>query len=223
MAYAHQFGVTSVQNAGGSLEDVALYDRRARRRIAGADLPRLSASSGTTRLTSTAWCGAGRLGDDPTLTTGAVKIYADGVIESRTAAMLAPYANSPSAGAPNLVRRASWSRSWRWWTSADGRSGSTRSATGDPHGARRLRARGRGQPGAGARPAASHRAHRDHRCGRHPAIRRSSGVIASQQPMHVPLGDMNSDAASGPWPDNIGPSARRAPGRGKASGTRAAG
>ena len=31
-----------------------------------------------------------------------MKIFADGVIESRTAAMLAPYANSRSAGAPNL-------------------------------------------------------------------------------------------------------------------------
>jgi predicted amidohydrolase YtcJ len=30
------------------------------------------------------------------------------------------------------------------------------------------------------------------------------GVIASQQPMHVPLGDMNSEHPSGPWPDNIG-------------------
>jgi predicted amidohydrolase YtcJ len=31
------------------------------------------------------------------------------------------------------------------------------------------------------------------------------GVIASQQPMHVPLGDMNSEHPSGPWPDNVGP------------------
>ena len=31
------------------------------------------------------------------------------------------------------------------------------------------------------------------------------GVIASQQPMHVVLGDMNSAKPAGPWPDNIGP------------------
>jgi predicted amidohydrolase YtcJ len=31
------------------------------------------------------------------------------------------------------------------------------------------------------------------------------GVIASQQPMHVQLGDMNSTHPSGPWPDNLGP------------------
>ncbi len=31
------------------------------------------------------------------------------------------------------------------------------------------------------------------------------GVIASQQPMHVALGDMNGANPSGPWPDNIGP------------------
>ena len=30
-------------------------------------------------------------------------------------------------------------------------------------------------------------------------------MIASQQPMHVPLGDMNAVKPSGPWPDNIGP------------------
>ena len=33
----------------------------------------------------------------------------------------------------------------------------------------------------------------------------SLGVIASQQPMHVVLGDMNSLKPSGPWPDNLGP------------------
>lgn len=31
------------------------------------------------------------------------------------------------------------------------------------------------------------------------------GVIASQQPMHVALGDMNQPAPKGPWPDAVGP------------------
>src|SRR4029079_13097907 len=43
-----------------------------------------------------------RMGQNPTVRTGIVKMFADGVIESRTAAMLAPYTNSASAGAPNL-------------------------------------------------------------------------------------------------------------------------
>ena len=34
-----------------------------------------------------------RFADDPLLKTGAVKLIADGVIESHTAAMLEPYAN----------------------------------------------------------------------------------------------------------------------------------
>ena len=37
-----------------------------------------------------------RFPDDPVLKTGAIKLVADGVIESHTAAMLAPYANRPS-------------------------------------------------------------------------------------------------------------------------------
>ena len=42
--------------------------------------------------------------DDPLFKTGAVKLMADGVIESHTAAMLAPYADQPadraSCGSP---------------------------------------------------------------------------------------------------------------------------
>jgi predicted amidohydrolase YtcJ len=37
-----------------------------------------------------------RFADDPVLKAGAIKLFADGVIESHTAAMLAPYANRPS-------------------------------------------------------------------------------------------------------------------------------
>src|SRR6185503_10047179 len=37
-----------------------------------------------------------RFADDPVLKTGAIKLIADGVIESHTAAMLEPYANRPS-------------------------------------------------------------------------------------------------------------------------------
>lgn len=40
-----------------------------------------------------------RLGDDATLRTGLVKLAADGVIESRTAAMLAPTQTAPARSA----------------------------------------------------------------------------------------------------------------------------
>jgi predicted amidohydrolase YtcJ len=43
------------------------------------------------------------LGDDPMLRTGIVKMFADGVIESKTAAMLAPYVGTKSAGVPNMT------------------------------------------------------------------------------------------------------------------------
>jgi len=105
VALAHRYGVTSVQNAGTSLEEMALYvaarqagDLKVRAYVAGsarsgfaaADLDRLDAMRQ-------------QLGDDPTLKTGIVKMFADGVIESRTAAMLAPYEGLHSAGEPNLA------------------------------------------------------------------------------------------------------------------------
>ena len=130
VAHAHQFGVTSVQNAGTSFEEMALYQQALR---AGELQVRaylaMSASSGTTeadldRMEET----RKRLGDDPTLTTGSVKMFADGVIESRTAAMLAPYENSTAPARPTC-RPTSWTASSRWSTSAAGRSSSTPSAT----------------------------------------------------------------------------------------------
>lgn len=92
---AHGLGITSVQNAGGTAEDLELYDRLRKRgelplrvyqaltvsgEVTEADLARLAAVRE-------------RFADDPLLKTGAVKLVADGVIESHTAAMLEPYSN----------------------------------------------------------------------------------------------------------------------------------
>ena len=44
-----------------------------------------------------------RFGDDPLLKTGAVKLMADGVVETRTAAMLAPYEGSSESGTARLT------------------------------------------------------------------------------------------------------------------------
>ena len=94
---ANQFGITSVQDAGGSPEDLRLYDRlrksgdltlrvyqalRADATLTAADLDALDSVRE-------------RFADDPLLKTGAIKLVADGVIESHTAAMLEPYANKP--------------------------------------------------------------------------------------------------------------------------------
>ncbi|MEY4093172.1 MAG: hypothetical protein RLZZ53_371 [Acidobacteriota bacterium] len=95
---AHRVGITSVQDAGGTAADLELFDRlrkrgeltlrvyqalRADATLSDADLAALDAVRT-------------RFADDPLLKTGAVKLIADGVIESHTAAMLAPYANKPT-------------------------------------------------------------------------------------------------------------------------------
>jgi predicted amidohydrolase YtcJ len=206
VAHAHQFGVTSVQNAGTSFEDVALYQQALR---AGELQVRtylaMSSSSSTTeadldRMDETRKA----LGQDPTLTTGAVKIYADGVIESRTAAMLAPYEHSGSAGVPNLSadqldRLVAMvdKRGWQIFIHAIGDRAIRMSLDAFERAA-----------AANPPPARGRR----HRLEHIEAIAAADiprfgtlGVIASQQPMHVPLGDMNSEHPSGPWPDNVGP------------------
>ena len=89
--------------------------------------------------------------------------------------MLAPYANKPDVAraTPNATDedlKATIAkvdaRGWQVMTHAIGDAR-------DPAGARRLRARGEDEPRAGARTAAPHRAHRDHRPRRHPAVRRA--------------------------------------------------
>src|SRR4029453_3803613 len=95
---AHRVGITSVQDAGGTPADLDLFDRlRKRRELTLRVYQALRADATLTE--------AGldeldevrtRFADDPVLKTGAVKLIADGVIESHTAAMLEPYANRPS-------------------------------------------------------------------------------------------------------------------------------
>jgi predicted amidohydrolase YtcJ len=95
---AHRVGITSVQNAGGAAADLDLFDRLRKRKeltlrvyqALGADATLSEASLDELEQVRT------RFADDPVLKTGAIKLIADGVIESHTAAMLEPYANRPA-------------------------------------------------------------------------------------------------------------------------------
>jgi predicted amidohydrolase YtcJ len=98
MDEAHRLGITSVQDAGGPAADLELYDRLRKRneltlriyQALRADATLTEAGLEELEQVRT------RFADDPMLKTGAVKLIADGVIESHTAAMLEPYTNRPS-------------------------------------------------------------------------------------------------------------------------------
>lgn len=214
VAHAHMFGVTSVQNAGGDPDEMDLYDQAKR---AGELQVRtylaFSVTSDTTEADVDRMDGMWqRTGDDPILKTGAVKIYSDGVIESRTAAMLEPYRDAGSGSsaarsntgtlnlAPEELNRVVAmvdKRGWQVLIHAIGDRAIRASLDAFEHAAAVNPAPARG---------------RRHRLEHIETIDAADiprfgrlGVIASQQPMHVPLGDMNSAKPSGPWPDNIGP------------------
>jgi hypothetical protein len=95
---AHRFGITSVHDAGGSVADLELYDRLRKR---GELTLRVYHSLGADATLTAAGLDAleqvrVRFADDPVLKTGAIKLMADGAIESHTASMLEPYANRPA-------------------------------------------------------------------------------------------------------------------------------
>jgi len=95
---AHRVGITSVQDAGGNASDLELFDRLRKRRELTLRVYQALRADGT--LNDAALDELDqvrtRFADDPVLKTGAIKLIADGVIESHTAAMLEPYANRPS-------------------------------------------------------------------------------------------------------------------------------
>jgi len=97
---AHRVGITSVQDAGGTAADLELLDRLRKRgelTLRVYQALRADASltdAGLAELETV----RSRFADDPLLKTGAIKLIADGVIESHTAAMLEPYANRASTG-----------------------------------------------------------------------------------------------------------------------------
>jgi predicted amidohydrolase YtcJ len=102
---ALRLGVTSVTDAAGNPEDLVAYDEARR---AGD----LSVRVYYSLLVTPDFTGkdADRFDkvwhshpDSPMLKTGIVKMFMDGVIETNTAFMLAPYTNTPSRGKPNYT------------------------------------------------------------------------------------------------------------------------
>src|SRR5690606_7814740 len=95
IAVAHAHGVTSVQTAGGSPEVLELLDtlREAGeldlRVYAALSLDESDSEPDLDRLDAV----RDRFPDDPLLKAGAIKIMLDGVVETRTAALLQPYAD----------------------------------------------------------------------------------------------------------------------------------
>jgi hypothetical protein len=111
-------GLTAVQNAHGTEEELALYAELERQGKLTARLyTALSASAPADALGARPFAATEALVrkavelkqryPGPLVKTGAVKIVADGVIEAQTASMLEPYANVPSSrGLPNYTPEA---------------------------------------------------------------------------------------------------------------------
>jgi hypothetical protein len=103
---ALKLGVTSLTDAAGSPEDFEVYEDLRR----SGELPArvyysLLITPGFTEKDADRFDALWRTHPDtPMLKTGVVKMFMDGVIETNTAFMLAPYANDPSTrGKPNYT------------------------------------------------------------------------------------------------------------------------
>lgn len=203
---ANRFGVTTIHNAGTSFDDMALFDEakkagtltvrsylatRANAGITEADVDKMDA----------AWK---QYGDDAMMRTGIVKMFADGVIEAKTAAMLEPYVDSKSAGEPNMtademnrIVAMFDKRGWQIQIHAIGDRAIRMSLD-----AFEAAAKANPAPARGRR----HRLEHIEAISAQDIARFATlGVIASQQPMHAALGDVNQAVPKGPWPDAIGP------------------
>jgi predicted amidohydrolase YtcJ len=118
LALLAQHGLTSVQNAHGTEEELELYAELERAgRLTARIYTALSAVAPADAMGARAFADTGELVRravalkdryrGPFVRAGAVKIVADGVIEANTAAMLEPYANVPaSRGLPNYTPEA---------------------------------------------------------------------------------------------------------------------
>jgi predicted amidohydrolase YtcJ len=102
---ALRYGVTSITDAAGNPDDLDAYDDARR----SGDLSvrvyySLLVTPGFTEIDAKRFDEVWHdHPDNPMLKTGIIKMFMDGVIETNTAYMLAPYANTPSRGKPNYT------------------------------------------------------------------------------------------------------------------------
>ena len=106
MRVAASHGIASVQEAGDGLHQLPLYEALRGRdqltlrvRLAFDMVPGLDAGEWERRLNEYQEVSRFR-NTDPWISTGILKAFADGVVESRTAALLEPYEGSTERGAP---------------------------------------------------------------------------------------------------------------------------
>ena len=100
------FGVTSVTDAAGNPEDFEVYDEARRAgELSARVYYSLLVTPGFSEQDADRFDAIWKVHPDtPLLKTGIVKMFMDGVIETNTAFMLAPYANAPTIGTPNYTR-----------------------------------------------------------------------------------------------------------------------
>ena len=199
---AQRHGVTSVQVAGGSVEDLDIYSQAARAGELGVRLYAAISAQGAPTEAWLAGLEAARVkyGDDPLFKAGAIKIAADGVIEAHTAAMLEPYANREEAGTPAIAPddlnkgvRLADVRGWQVMTHAIGDRAIRMALDAYAHAER-----------SNPRPARGRRHRVEHVVTVDPLdLPRfgALGVIASMQPYHGTPSPAQMDV----WTRNIGP------------------
>lgn len=105
IAEAHKYGVTSVVEAAGSPEGFEFLDQARRAgdlnlRVYYSLLVMPGFTAKDADRFDQVWHNHP---DNPILKTGILKMFMDGVIETNTAFLLAPYTNIPSAGKPNYT------------------------------------------------------------------------------------------------------------------------
>ena len=205
VARAHALGVTSIQNASGSAEEFEVYeDARAAGELPLRVYSALSVSPGFSDADADRFDAIRRrIRSDDWFKVGAAKLLIDGVIETNTAVMLAPYVNNPSTtGRPNYpapeldrIVKLLDGRRWQIFVHAIGDGGVRMTLDAFERAARANPAPARG---------------RRHRVEHIETIDLADvprfgelGVIASMQPPHTRL--MNGPDPKGQWAGNIGP------------------